>query len=355
MSNEFVIEYKENKKLRNIVFLTGIVILIIMTLVFAFTNLDIWLISLFYDFDTHSFFMANNEPWLFLYKNEEYFLIPLVIIGIVFTLIGHFTKDPKQKMIGRYGGYILLVIIITAGMVINYIFKEYWGRPRPRETIPFGLNFSFFPIWYPAFIDILPSAMDPRDLLDNSSFPAGHPVTAICSIALFFALNHPEVFVLLFKQPTKRKMNFIKTLKYMALAFSIIVGSLMAIGRAIQGGHWFSDSMWAFAFIYLIAIVLYYYIFNIPKWEKDLCEKIKGRSQDWNQNYPVFANLIIFLYIVGLFTSTIWFIEYSIRPDVFLPELIFGIVIFVTAPYIFHRYFRKLEGYKTNTPSQSLK
>jgi hypothetical protein len=150
-----MIEFKENKKLRNIVFLSGIIFVIVMTLVFAFTNLDIWLICPFYDFDSHSFFMANNEPWRFLYKNEEYFIIPLVIIGIYLTLIGHFTQDSKKKMIGRYGWFILLSIIITAGMVINYIFKAYWGRPRPRETLPFGSNFSFFPIWYPAFIDIL--------------------------------------------------------------------------------------------------------------------------------------------------------------------------------------------------------
>lgn len=338
------LEYQENLKLRRLFFIIGGLFLLIMTLIFIFTPLDIIIVDFFYDESLGGFFVSDEQPWKFLYEQEGLIVGTLGAVSLIMILTSWITKDPELKKIGRYGWFILMVALMGTGLLVNAMFKGYWGRPRPREYVEFGGTRQFYPVWYPAFLKLLPSASDPHDVLNNSSFAAGHPTEFIAYIALFFVFNHPEVFVKFLGEFKTWKLKMLMVFKYLAPCLSLVGGFLMAMGRAVQGGHWPSDSMWSFGFVYITAAILYYWVFNFPKWEKANMQKWQDSEYEIPKKQPIWAGLSIFLCICGVFMSIVWYIEYSIRPDAFLIELIAGICIDIASPIICYFAIRDLKS-----------
>jgi hypothetical protein len=37
-----------------------------------------------------------------------------------------------------YGLFILLSVILGPGLLVNLVFKDHWGRPRPRQVVALG-------------------------------------------------------------------------------------------------------------------------------------------------------------------------------------------------------------------------
>ena len=54
------------------------------------------------------------------------------------------------------------MLVIGPGVIVNGVFKPYWGRPRPHSTIPFGGEQEFLPVFQKGCDQ------------DNASFPCGH-------------------------------------------------------------------------------------------------------------------------------------------------------------------------------------
>jgi lipid A 4'-phosphatase len=44
---------------------------------------------------------------------------------------------------------VVLTTVIGAGLLVNAVLKQYWGRPRPDQTIEFGGNWEYRPIFSP--------------------------------------------------------------------------------------------------------------------------------------------------------------------------------------------------------------
>jgi len=411
-SEKIPYEYSENKSSINRGFLIFAVISFIFTLIFIFTDLEIQIQNAFFDATApqeERFIYADSEPWHFLYEQEGAILISVAL----FALILIFTSwvNGKKKPVGRYGWYIITVALVGTGLIVNAIFKGYWGRPRPREVYPYDQNgYEYHPVWWPHFKQVLANlaAVNDgeaiRDALGNSSFSAGHPTEAIVLIALFMVLSHPEVMVhftknvrkstkilfsalfvvflsaflagivlinkdytdtnaqilaagflgsiifasllSLFRIPPKHRIKIINIFKYIALGISVVGGILMGIGRAVQFGHWPSDSLWSFIFVYMSAYVLYYYVFDFPTYEKEWLKKWKDPSYEMKPCRPIWAGMVIFLGVLAYVVSTIWFVEYSIRPDIFQLELIAGIVLDIGFTVAIYFAIRSLNSYK---------
>ncbi len=375
-----------------IIFLT---IAAIMTVIFIVMPLDILIQMQFFDPNQPSdsrFIYSDAEPWKFLYLQEGAILFTYLLISLLFFLESR--KNEHSAILALFGWFILLTAIIGTGLVVNGIFKGYWGRPRPRETIPFGTEYSFYHVWYPAFWDIISTTQTPesiKDILDNSSFSAGHPSEAIVFIAIFLVLANPEiltnaiqndekskkialilasvfsisaiasiflilenysknnarilgisvgfalvlwvVYRLLNAKDSEAKKRILKAAKYVALAISVIGGFLMGLARAVQFGHWPSDSMWTFIFVYIIAFALYFYVFQFHK------ANYQNREQIDSAKKSIIRRLLIMVYPFVVIAMIIWYIEFVLLPSQFLPELIAGIALNIAMPI----YIKKLK------------
>jgi membrane-associated PAP2 superfamily phosphatase len=198
--------------------------LILGTVVIAWFGWDLPLARSFY-VPGQGFPIGLQQPWHTLYRFGEW---PAFLLGgaagIVF-LLGFFR--PSLAVFRRQALFLALLLIIAPGILANAVFKDHWGRPRPRQVIEMGGSFAFHQPWQPG-----PA---PR----NASFPAGHPTVAFYLSAPYFVL---------------RRTNRRKALYW--LWGGLVYGCIMGMARIIQGGHFLSDVLWSAGFVYLTALVL---------------------------------------------------------------------------------------------------
>ncbi len=194
------------------------------TPIFWLTDLDRDVATLFYQ-PNHS---ATNWPWQhwwlwrFLYDYAYGFTLlsvagALIIIGVSYVL-------PHLQAFRRPATYILLVIALGPGLVVNLVFKDHWGRPRPAQITEFGGHHHYIP---------------PLQLgnTGEKSFTCGH-----CSVGfMFFAL---------YFLARKRKPLYLA----LTLALSVTLG----LTRLSAGGHFLSDILWSGYLVFFVAWLLYY-------------------------------------------------------------------------------------------------
>lgn len=113
--------------------------------------------------------------------------------------------------------------------MVNAVFKEYWGRPRPNQVTVFGGEFAYE----------APLTMDPSS--PGEAFPSGHASMGFYFFALYF----------IFRGRKKR-------LTAWAFILTLIYGFGLGLVRMAQGGHFVSDVLWSGGFVYLSCALLYY-------------------------------------------------------------------------------------------------
>ena len=193
-------------------------------LLFAFPGIDLYISGLFHR--THGF--GRNDGWQRLVRaGLIYFLYGS--LGAVITIYG-LNRVFKRNLLdidGKKVTYLLLVLIIGSGLIVNGAFKQGFGRARPRDVAEFGGS----KIFTPAFVVAV-------QCKTNCSFSSGDVAGAFFSIALAMALG-------------RRRALFLAALA---------VGSLMSLARISSGAHFFSDAVVSFFVMWIVADVLYYYV-----------------------------------------------------------------------------------------------
>lgn len=121
--------------------------------------------------------------------------------------------------------YLLLVLMVGPGLLVNALFKDHWGRARPVQVQAFGGDKAFSPAWVVA-----------GQCASNCSFSCG-------DASVGFALLAPA-FVL-----TSRRRLW--------LAIGVAAGGLLGIMRMAQGGHFLSDVVFSFFIVYFAAWLLH--------------------------------------------------------------------------------------------------
>ncbi|MHA1855099.1 MAG: phosphatase PAP2 family protein [Promethearchaeota archaeon] len=237
--------------------------------------IDIAITNAFYNSNLplgERFFLADYQPWKFLNEQNDYFeyflyltLIPMILVGLVALIV-----KKKWKVLLRYGLYAFCSAVFGAGIVVNLIFKDLWGRPRPRQTnlwpnSPNAENLKWYSLWDPVFIK------DSSLVGVGKSFPSGHVALLAIYIVFFFIFMHPILWANLFKGGNeKKKIIIFSVFKWLGFAMSIIVGILTGFARIIVGAHHASDVLWSFGMVYIVNAIFYYWIFQMPKFEKKL-------------------------------------------------------------------------------------
>ena len=162
----------------------------------------------------------------FFYKYGE---IPANIVGGIATLIlilSYFI--PSLKKYRTPCLILVLTWIIAAGIIVNGIFKEFWGRPRPRQIVEFGGDAPFFPFYKPNFGE------------SYKSFPCGH-----CTMGFYF---------LTFAVIGYRYHS--KFLLYGGLLVGLLFGLALSYIRIVQGGHFLTDTLGAAVIVWLTALTM---------------------------------------------------------------------------------------------------
>lgn len=166
---------------------------------------------------SHLFFHENafaSHPFLDAIFHYAIFPAWMIVLPACFLCIAAFFQPAWRKW-QRPAAACVLTLAIGSGLIIHAIFKEHWGRPRPKQVIAFGGTQPFSPYYQPHFFSPVPA----------KSFPAGHP-----SMGFYFF-----IFVWLGRFYGSSKLVWI------GWTASLGLGILLGFGRIAQGGHFFSD------------------------------------------------------------------------------------------------------------------
>ncbi|MCK5241399.1 phosphatase PAP2 family protein [bacterium] len=214
-----------------------VVLLILGSLPFVFTNLDLDLQKLLY---RDGWFLGSRQPWFALYQAGTFPGLILAALALV-VLIGAWIW-PKLQFQRRAAALVVLTLIIGPGLLVNALGKEYWGRPRPRDVVEFNGSQKFHRITEPG----VPGR--------GKSFPCGHASVGFLFVSLYFITRN-------------------KKLKWSLLGLGLTYGTLMGLGRMTQGAHFASDVLWSGGLVYLTAAVLHHVVLPETKPTRTLAQE----------------------------------------------------------------------------------
>src|ERR1700686_3992006 len=152
---------------------TALALALVVGLLFGvYPELDLKLAALFYDPATKSFPLKFNTMAVIARDAVMWMAWGLALPAIVALVIKLARPDRPLLMSGRAIVFLLVTLILSAGILTNLGFKSYWGRPRPVVVRQFNGDMQFVPWW------------DPRGTCGrNCSFFSGEGATAFWTYA----------------------------------------------------------------------------------------------------------------------------------------------------------------------------
>ncbi|MBU0485133.1 MAG: phosphatase PAP2 family protein [Proteobacteria bacterium] len=213
------------------------------------------------------------QPWLFLKKSDSWLVGIICAASLAVLVLARFL--PRLKRIRLYALFVICSMVLGPGIVVNNVFKEYWGRPRPRQIVEYNGKSQYLP----------PLAMGISG--HGESFPSGHAAAGFGYTAFWFVWRR------------KRRLNAV-----LSLAGGLALGGMLGVARLAAGAHFLSDIVWSFFLPFLVSLILYYFVFRIPQREDfpDLHDKSVSR----------YGSLELWGYgLLGLFTLLLVLVKNS--------------------------------------------
>lgn len=176
---------------------------------------------------------AHFWPWFA--KEAAIWTVWVLIAPAALALILKLIR-PRMPMLvpGRAVVFLIATLALAPGLVVNGVFKEHWGRPRPIDVTQFHGADRFVAWW------------DPRGACpSNCSFVSGDASAAYWALA-------PAALA----PPPWRPLAY-----GAAIAFGTGVGFL----RVVFGGHFPSDVIFAGIFTFLVVWICYALLYRRPE------------------------------------------------------------------------------------------
>ena len=189
-------------------------------------QIDILVANLFYD--GKSFPLNKTLLETFFYTSVKPIVLAFLVGSLVIFFYNLLKKTDILNLTPKTMLYIILVLGIAPGLIVNTTLKENWGRPRPKQIKEFGGKLDF----KPAFV---------MSKQDGYSFSSGHTAAAFSLIG----------FALLSKRRKKLYLNL-----------AITYGILVSIARMAAGGHFLSDVVTSFFIVWISTHIFYKLIFK---------------------------------------------------------------------------------------------
>ena len=171
--------------------------------------------------------------WRFLYRFGTLPAVVVALAGLAVAVLAPFL--PRLVPWRRQAAFLFLTLMLGPGLFVNTIFKDHWGRPRPRQVVELGGNQT-----YQCFYERGTAGR-------GKAFPCGHSSMGYYFVVLYFLnrRNRPGRALIL-------------------LAGALIFGTLIGLARMAAGAHFPSDVAWSSVFPAAVAWLLYYFILDIP-------------------------------------------------------------------------------------------
>ena len=175
-------------------------------------DLDLAVSGLFYT--PGAGFTLKGEPWERAFHES----VPVLMVGVNLALIAlwWFNRRTGRGWFGFTGrklAFLLCLLILVPGLLVNLTFKEHWGRARPVTGMEFGGGKTFSP----AFV---------LSDQEGGSFSSGHAAAAAYLVAVAATLaGRGSLWA------------------WLVLVYALAVG----LARLVSGGHFLSDvltSLW---------------------------------------------------------------------------------------------------------------
>lgn len=202
-------------------------------------QLDLWAHRFFYDVDRGGFFARDWWLWSWIYHGIPW-VVKLIGVSMLLALaIGLWRKRPILGVRPRVAAYLLLVLAVGPGLLVNTVFKDQWGRARPSQIQEFGGDKLFTP-------PILMADQCER----NCSFVSGHASVGFYLMTLAWV---------------------VRRYRWQLLAGGVAAGLLTGLARMAQGGHFASDVLFSGLVVYFTSVLLYRVLFKAwPTLRKDV-------------------------------------------------------------------------------------
>ncbi|HKS57621.1 MAG TPA: phosphatase PAP2 family protein [Steroidobacteraceae bacterium] len=201
-----------------------------------FPRLDINVSRLFFD---NGFYLQQRWWTTLAHESMGYFLGISLAAVIGLYVWNKLAKCTLCGVDGKRVVYVFLVLIVGAGLIVNVVLKDNFGRARPRDIAEFGGA----QVYTPPFVASHACAK-------NCSFSSGEAAGGFFAIAVAWALGRRRALV----------------------AAGVGVGAFVSFCRVASGAHFFSDTVVSFFVMLLVADIFYYYLLSAER------EKVAERA-----------------------------------------------------------------------------
>lgn len=190
----------------------------------GFPSIDISISRIFFDPGFH--FKAH---WWHRWIREGlvYFLCLSMVSVVGVYVFNRLLKRDLCRIDGKKVCYLFLVLILGAGLIVNVIFKDNFGRARPRDIEEFGGSKRFTPAFVVSY-----------ECDRNCSFSSGEGAGGFFALALASVLSRRRAILLA----------------------GVGIGILVSWSRIASGAHFFSDTVVSFFVMLIFTDALYHYI-----------------------------------------------------------------------------------------------
>lgn len=179
----------------------------------AFPRIDLVVSGVFWT-PSEGWFLAQAPMAEFVRKDFPRFLIGFVVFLVALWGVLRLCRRPLSWLTGRVCAYLVVSLAVGPGFLANTLFKENWGRARPRQIIEFGGDKVF----------TLPFEIADQ-CASNCSFVSGHGALGFWMTAFAFVVP--------------------RSVRIPVFLAMLLAGSGVGFVRILQGGHFLSDVFYA--------------------------------------------------------------------------------------------------------------
>ncbi|HWM83595.1 MAG TPA: phosphatase PAP2 family protein [Pseudolabrys sp.] len=217
--------------------IAALIIAAVVGIVFGlYPDLDLRIAEPFYRIDRGgNLFGLRLDPLVMTLRDAMLWLVTIAVavpgLALAIKLV-----LPRRKLLvsARAIVFLIATMALGPGLLTNGILKEHWGRSRPIDVTPFNGQETFVPWW------------DVRgDCPNNCSFVSGD----VSGAAWLFA---PAALA----PPPWRPLAYAG-----AFVFTAAMGAI----RIGMGGHFFTDTVFAGVFTFLVIWLCYALIYRWPR------------------------------------------------------------------------------------------
>lgn len=161
------------------------------------------------------FYLSGSPLVRFVYHAVPLLTRVLAVLLVAGSAYAWWRRDRVSERVRRVLLYLIVGLVLAPGLLTNTLFKDHWGRARPRDVAAFGGAKAFTP---PVVIS--------HQCDHNCSFPSGHAAMAFFLVAFAFVE----------RDPARRRWIF---------AGAVLAGLLVGLVRIVQGAHFLSDVIYS--------------------------------------------------------------------------------------------------------------